>query len=106
MRRERILLILGIWVAVLPYLGFPYSWKNVLFSISGLILIYYSYVFYKEFKIKEHREKKRNRVRPQDTFEERIDVITEETPEEDMPVYRREQEVVYRRSISDLNLNE
>ncbi|MEK7105895.1 MAG: hypothetical protein AAB895_00880 [Patescibacteria group bacterium] len=51
MRRERIFLILGIWVAILPYLGFPYSWKNILFTISGLILVYYSYLIYKENKV-------------------------------------------------------
>lgn len=52
MRRARILLTLGIWVAILPYLGFPGSWKDVFFIVTGLILIYISYALYKEFKIK------------------------------------------------------
>jgi hypothetical protein len=42
------MLILGIWVAVLPYLGFPHSWKNLLFSLSGVALVYLGYTFYKE----------------------------------------------------------
>jgi hypothetical protein len=50
MRKARILLFLGIWVAILPYLGFPLSWKNVLFTFSGLGLIFLSYVFYREYK--------------------------------------------------------
>lgn len=58
MRKSRILLILGIWVAVLPYLGFPYSWKDVLFTISGLGLIYFSYMLYQESKIKEKNSEK------------------------------------------------
>lgn len=53
MRKERVLLILGIWITILPQLGFPYSWKNVLFTLSGLILVYYSYIIYKETKITE-----------------------------------------------------
>jgi len=53
MRRARILLMFGIWVAILPYLGFPYSWKNILFSLSGLGLVYLSYVLYKEYKAKK-----------------------------------------------------
>lgn len=57
MRRERILLILGIWVAILPYLGFPYFWKNVLFTLSGFILIYQSYLLYKKQKTKEKQSK-------------------------------------------------
>ena len=41
---------LGIWVAILPYLGFPYSWKTVLFTLTGLGIIYLSYVMYQENK--------------------------------------------------------
>ncbi len=43
-------LILGVWTAVLPYLGFPSSWKNVLFTLTGLALIYLSYAMYQEHK--------------------------------------------------------
>lgn len=57
MRKVRILLILGIWVTILPYLGFPYSLKNILFTITGMGLIYLSYVLYQQFKIKETQEK-------------------------------------------------
>lgn len=58
MRKARILLILGIWIVVLPYLGFPYSWKGILTTFSGLGLIYFSYMFYQESKIKEIKEEK------------------------------------------------
>jgi hypothetical protein len=53
MRRVRVLLILGIWVAVLPFLGFPYSWKDILTALSGLALIYISFVMYRESKVRE-----------------------------------------------------
>src|SRR3989344_2626179 len=58
MRKARMLLFLGVWVAVLPYLGFPYPWKNVLFVITGAGLIYFSYVLYQESKMKETKEEK------------------------------------------------
>ena len=51
MKRAYILLALGVWIAVLPYLGFPYSWKDVLFTLSGLVLCYFSYILYRESKI-------------------------------------------------------
>lgn len=50
MKTARTLLILGIWVAVLPYLGFPYSWKQILFVFSGIFLMYLSYTIYKKEK--------------------------------------------------------
>ncbi|MBI2627631.1 hypothetical protein HYW72_01740 [Candidatus Nomurabacteria bacterium] len=58
MRKAYILLILGVWVAVLPYLGFPYSWKDILITLSGFGLIYISFVLYKESKIREIEEEK------------------------------------------------
>ena len=58
MSKARIILILGVWVAVLPYLGFPYSWKNVLFILSGLGLIYVGFILYKESESKEVKEEK------------------------------------------------
>ena len=44
------LFVLGVWVAILPYLGFPYLWKNILFTISGLGLAYFGYLGYRESK--------------------------------------------------------
>lgn len=57
MRKVYILLILGVWVATLPYLGFLDSWKNILITLSGLGLIYLSFMLYKEFKTKQNKEK-------------------------------------------------
>lgn len=37
----------------MPYLGFPISWKNILFTLTGLGLIYFSYLLYKESKASE-----------------------------------------------------
>lgn len=65
MRRPYILLTLGIWVAVLPYLGFPYFWKNILFTLSGFGLIYVSFLIYKEFK-----QQKKNKKETYDNFSE------------------------------------
>ena len=58
MRKAYILLVMGIGVAVLPYLGFPYSWKDILFTLFGLGFIYFSYVLYQESKIRENKEEK------------------------------------------------
>jgi hypothetical protein len=54
MRKARILLILGVWITLIPYTGFPYSWKDVLTTLSGFILVYFSYIIYKEYKAKQN----------------------------------------------------
>lgn len=50
MNRARIILALGIWVAILPYLGFPYTLKSIIFVITGLGIMYLSFVIYREVK--------------------------------------------------------
>jgi hypothetical protein len=57
MKKERILLLLATWVAVLPYLGFPYEWKNILFTLTGFGLAYLSYLLYRETKALQTKEK-------------------------------------------------
>ncbi len=40
MQKAKLFLMFGFWIAVLPYLGFPILIKNLLFSATGLILVY------------------------------------------------------------------
>lgn len=61
MRKERTLFIIGVWVAILPYLGFFESWRKVLFVITGIALIYLAYLFYTEAK--NRLSKDENRVK-------------------------------------------
>ncbi len=53
MYKAYVFLCLGVWLTVLPYLGFPYSWKDSLTTFTGLGIIGLSYVLYREFKKKE-----------------------------------------------------
>lgn len=41
MQKAKLFLMFGLWIAVLPYLGFPILIKNLLFSVTGLILVYF-----------------------------------------------------------------
>jgi len=56
MSKVKIIFALGVWVAILPYLGFPFSFKNVLFSVTGLGIIYLGYLLYNDSKAGETKE--------------------------------------------------
>jgi hypothetical protein len=56
MRKARILLVLGVWMAILPFLGFPYSWKDVLTTLTGLGLIYLGYMIFLDYKTRESKK--------------------------------------------------
>ncbi|MBI3305680.1 CAP domain-containing protein [Candidatus Nomurabacteria bacterium] len=58
MQKARILLFLGIWIVVLPYLGFPNSWKDILTILSGVGLIFMSTMLYREHKSNGKTEEK------------------------------------------------
>jgi uncharacterized membrane protein YuzA (DUF378 family) len=50
MRKERSLFIIGLLIILLPYSGFPSSWRTVLFVIIGLCTMYIAYLFYIQAK--------------------------------------------------------
>lgn len=59
MRKEKTLLIIGIWVAVLPYLGFYESWRKGLYILTGLAIVYLAYLFYAEAKARLSKDENR-----------------------------------------------
>lgn len=59
MRKEKTLFIIGIWTIILPFLGFPDTWRKILFIITGFMLIYLAYIYYEE--VKERIAKSDNR---------------------------------------------
>jgi hypothetical protein len=40
MSKEMTIIVLGVWVIVVPYLGFPTSWKTVIFFVTGVLVVY------------------------------------------------------------------
>ncbi len=38
--REKSVIIIGVWLIILPYLGVPRSWKSFITVFCGIILIY------------------------------------------------------------------
>lgn len=57
MLKIRVILILGLLTALMPYTGFPYTTRNVVISVLGLMFVYISLVMYKE-----HREDLRRKA--------------------------------------------
>ncbi len=60
MNKARLVSILGIFVVILPYLGFPNSWRKILFVGTGVMLIYLGYHLYRLFPDKKPRILSRN----------------------------------------------
>lgn len=50
MKRVKAIFFLGLWVVLLPYLGFPHAIKNILFVLSGISLMAIAFLIYKGIK--------------------------------------------------------
>ena len=62
MRKEKTLLIIGLWIMILPFLGFTSSWRRGLFLITGLATIYLAYLFYLEYKVRIRKDINHNKT--------------------------------------------
>ena len=51
MSKSKKFLTIGIWTVILPFLGFPLNIKNILFVLTGFLIMYMSYRIYLENKI-------------------------------------------------------
>lgn len=56
MQTPKLLLFLGIWTMVLPHLGFPSFIKNILFFVTGILLVYLS-ILLRNLKKENHIKK-------------------------------------------------
>lgn len=56
MTKERKLFLVGVWVAILPFLGFFESWRKILFVLTGIGIIYLAYLFYNEAKVRSSKD--------------------------------------------------
>lgn len=66
MSKAKKFLTIGIWTAILPFLGFPLTIKNLLFVFTGCLIMYMSYQIYLE-------NKKLNTETKNDSFSENSD---------------------------------
>ena len=88
MSKARVILIMGTWVAILPYLGFPDFWRKILFTLSGLGLIYLSYLLYRQNKINSNHKK------TFDNFSENHDFLSKiKEPEEESTSFNSEENI-------------
>ncbi len=74
MSKSKQFLTIGVWVIILPYLGFPIFIKNVLFLITGLLIIYISYGMYIESKKDKKQEKVHDNFSENMNFTEKSNV--------------------------------
>ena len=44
------MIVLGVWVALLPFLGFPSSWRTPMFAMAGLVIALLAFLLRREFR--------------------------------------------------------
>ena len=54
MKHSRTIIILGIVVTVVPFLGFPSSWKTVIFAVLGVAIAAFGYRMFLHSRVEIH----------------------------------------------------
>jgi hypothetical protein len=61
--QEKIILASGIFLLILPFTGFPRSWKSVLSACVGVLIIYVGALLYKKSAIRVSSEKSETKTK-------------------------------------------
>jgi hypothetical protein len=56
MRKEKTLFIIGLWLIILSFSGFSITWRRILFSLTGIAIMYLAYLFYLEVKVRSSKD--------------------------------------------------
>lgn len=43
MKKRTLIIVLGMWIALIPVLGLPNVWKNRIVTVSALVVVYLAY---------------------------------------------------------------
>jgi uncharacterized membrane protein len=78
MSKRLTLLFLGIIIILMPFLGFPSSWKNIFFVVVGLVIVLISLAMRREEFANSDRV-----ISKQVTTEVYTEVFSETKPKED-----------------------
>jgi uncharacterized membrane protein YuzA (DUF378 family) len=62
MRKEKTLLIIGLWVMIIPFSGFPSNWRAIIFIITGICIVYLAYLFYGEARARLNKIDKETKI--------------------------------------------
>ncbi len=91
MHKAQILLVLSLWTMIIPYTGFPYSWKDVLTTLTGIVFVYFSYTYYVESRAKEKKRKIFDNFKENANFDDDQNDISASAVEEiDMEILEKE----------------
>lgn len=71
MSKRKLVIVLAIWIALMPFLGFPGSWENFFVVISGLLIVLLTvdFRFLRRKRMRPRRPKNGMRG-PSDTYVE------------------------------------
>lgn len=79
MNKLKIILGLSIWVIILPFLGFTNTLKDIIYSTTGLIFVYFSYTLYKNLKMEDVKKEVFENFSENSDFKENNTKLKEES---------------------------
>ena len=100
MTKDLVIIVLGVWVALLPFLGFPNSWDRVILLVSGFSISILMFLLRRDFfSYVERLRRRKDSTRQTDSYVENnvhaeIPDVPKIVPVEDVPSNAEETTVV------------
>lgn len=81
MTKDLIIVALGVWVTLVPFLGFPSRWDTILLVVSGLLIVTLMFMLRRDFVRYVARLKRRHHEQDDNPFVEHIPTTSTPLPE-------------------------
>lgn len=60
MSKNKTIIALGLWIAIVPFLGFPGAWKTFFITTSGLAIVFISFMIIAKKRAERPQESENN----------------------------------------------
>lgn len=75
MSKDIVIIVLGIWIAIVPFLGFPGLWETIIYVVSGLGVVLMTFLLRRDIILYVSRITARKRKSTDVYVENRMDSI-------------------------------
>ncbi|MCH7530068.1 hypothetical protein IIB50_03060 [Patescibacteria group bacterium] len=93
MSKDVAIIVLGIWIAIVPFLGFPGFWETIIYVASGLGVVLMTFLLRRDIILYVSRITDRQRKSTDVYVENRADNIEQTDTKDDLPKHTKSEKI-------------
>lgn len=89
MSKDVAIIVLGIWIAIVPFLGFPGLWETIIYVVSGLGVVLMTFLLRRDIILYVSRITDRKRKSTDVYVENRVSNMGQTDTKDDLPKHTK-----------------